>query len=190
GDVASYIPANVISITDGQIYLEPSLFFVGTRPAVNVGLSVSRVGGNAQTRAMRKVAGRLRIDLAQYRELESFVKFGTELDKASQDQITRGSRIVEVLKQDQFEPMPLEDQVMIINAGVEGLLDDLPIESIRRFEREFLAAMHEKHPEIGRLIAETRDLSDNNHQALNAATQAFKQTWLERTSQGPGSPEQ
>jgi F-type H+-transporting ATPase subunit alpha len=175
--VASYIPANVISITDGQIYLEPSLFFTGARPAINVGLSVSRVGGNAQTRAMRKVAGRLRIDLAQYRDLESFVKFGTELDKASQAQITRGSRVVEVLKQDQFQPMPLEDQVMVINAGAEGLLDDLPVDKIRAFERDFLKHVHEEHPQIGKEIANTRDLDDDTQKALNEATRLFKQQW-------------
>jgi F-type H+-transporting ATPase subunit alpha len=177
GDVASYIPANVISITDGQIYLEPSLFFIGTRPAINVGLSVSRVGGNAQTRAMRKVAGRLRLDLAQFRDLESFVKFGTELDKASQAQIGRGSRIVEILKQDQFQPFSLEDQVMIINAGVEGFLDDLPIEKVRRFEQDFLAFMHEKHAEVGQVIARAKDMSDTTKRELTAATLQFKRMW-------------
>jgi F-type H+-transporting ATPase subunit alpha len=178
GDLASYIPANVISITDGQIFLEPGLFFAGTRPAINVGNSVSRVGGNAQTRAMKKVAGKLRIDLAQYRDLESFVQFGAELDKASQAQITRGSRIVEILKQDRFAPMPLADQVMIINAGVEGVLDDLPVAKVRDFERDFLKYMNEQRPEIAKAIAQTLDLADELRQALTAATREFKKNWL------------
>ena len=183
GDLASYIPANVISITDGQIFLEPGLFYAGTRPAINVGNSVSRVGGNAQTRAMKKVAGKLRIDLAQYRDLESFVQFGAELDKASQAQITRGSRIVEVLKQDRFAPMPLADQVMIINAGVEGVLDDLPVEKVRDFERDFLKHMNEQRPEIVKAIAQTLDLADELRKALLAATREFKTSWLASTAQ-------
>ena len=182
GDLASYIPANVISITDGQIFLEPGLFYAGTRPAINVGNSVSRVGGNAQTRAMKKVAGKLRIDLAQYRDLESFVQFGAELDKASQAQITRGSRIVEVLKQDRFAPMPLADQVMIINAGVEGVLDDLPKEKVRDFERDFLKHMNEQRPEIVKAIAQTLDLADELRKALLAATREFKTKWLAETA--------
>ena len=180
GDVASYIPANVISITDGQIYLEPGLFFAGTRPAVNVGLSVSRVGGNAQTRAMKKVAGRLRIDLAQYRELESFVQFGAELDKASQAQITRGSRVVEILKQDRSAPMPLEDQVMVINAGIAGILDALPVDQVRQFEKDFLTYMQQRRPEIGQRIARTLDLDDETRKALTQATTEFRQAWLEK----------
>ena len=179
GDLASYIPANVISITDGQIYLEPGLFFAGTRPAINVGNSVSRVGGNAQTRAMKKVAGKLRIDLAQYRDLESFVQFGAELDKASQAQITRGSRIVEILKQDRFQPMPVPDQVMIINAGVEGVLDDLPVDRVREFERDLLKYMNEQRPEIVKAIAATLDLPDEQRKALTAATSEFKAEWRE-----------
>jgi F-type H+-transporting ATPase subunit alpha len=182
GDLASYIPANVISITDGQIYLEPGLFYAGTRPAINVGNSVSRVGGNAQTRAMKKVAGKLRIDLAQYRDLESFVQFGAELDKASQAQITRGSRIVEILKQDRFVPMPLADQVMIINAGVEGVLDDLPVEKVRGFERDFLKYMNVQHPEIVKAIDQTRDLAVELRKALTDATREFKATWLAKTA--------
>ena len=178
GDLASYIPANVISITDGQIFLEPGLFFAGTRPAINVGNSVSRVGGNAQTRAMKKVAGKLRIDLAQYRDLESFVQFGAELDKASQAQITRGSRIVEILKQDRFAPMPLADQVMIINAGVEGVLDDLPVDRVREFERDFLKHMNEQRPDVSKAIAQTKDLADELRKALTEATREFKAEWL------------
>jgi F-type H+-transporting ATPase subunit alpha len=179
GDLASYIPANVISITDGQIYLEPGLFFAGTRPAINVGNSVSRVGGNAQTRAMKKVAGKLRIDLAQFRDLESFVQFGAELDKASQAQITRGNRIVEILKQDRFQPMPVPDQVMIINAGVEGVLDDLPVDRLREFERDLLKYMNEQRPEIVKAIAATLDLPDEQRKALTVATSEFKTQWRE-----------
>jgi F-type H+-transporting ATPase subunit alpha len=177
GDVASYIPANVISITDGQIYLDPALFFAGTRPAIDVGLSVSRVGGNAQTKAMKKVAGRLRIDLAQYRDLESFIQFGAELDKASQAQITRGSRTVEILKQDRFVPVPMEDQVMIINAAVEGMLDDLPRDKVQSFESDFIRHMHEANPEIPKQIALTRTLDDSTRRSLNEATTAFKTKW-------------
>jgi F-type H+-transporting ATPase subunit alpha len=173
GDIASYIPANVISITDGQIYLEPGLFFGGTRPAINVGLSVSRVGGNAQTKAMRKVAGKLRIELAQFRALESFARFGAELDKTSQGQITRGMRIVEILKQDRLRPMPLEDQVMILNAGVEGLLDDLPPHALRAFEESLLGYLHAQRSHIANMIASTGDLSDAEHSALTRATIEF-----------------
>ena len=136
GDVSAYIPTNVISITDGQIYLEPELFYSGVRPAINVGLSVSRVGGNAQTKAMKQVAGRLRLDLAQYRELVAFAKFGSDLDKATQAQLARGSRLVEILKQNQYNPMPFEKQVLIIFAGTNGFLDDLEIEALARFEEE------------------------------------------------------
>jgi F-type H+/Na+-transporting ATPase subunit alpha len=180
GDLASYIPANVISITDGQIFLEPGLFFAGTRPAVNVGFSVSRVGGNAQIRAMRRVAGRLRLDLAQYRDLESFVQFGAELDKASQAQITRGSRLVEILKQNRSQPMPVEDQVVVINAGVEGILDDLPLEKVRPFEKDFLDFMHGERPEIGQRIAKTLDLDAETRKTLTQVTVEFKTAWLER----------
>ena len=134
GDVSAYIPTNVISITDGQIYLEPDLFFAGIRPAVNVGLSVSRVGGSAQIKAMKQVAGRLRLDLAQFREMTAFAQFGTELDKATQAQLARGERMVEILKQEQFKPLPVEDQILIIYAGVNGFLDSLPLTEIKRFE--------------------------------------------------------
>lgn len=182
GDITSYIPTNVISITDGQIYIEPGLFYAGVRPAINVGLSVSRVGGNAQIRAMRKVAGRLRLDLAQYRALESFIKFGAELDKATQAQIARGSRMVEILKQDQYLPMPIEEQVMIINAGVQGILDDVPIERIREFEQEFLKYMRENHREVGKKIAETEDLADDLHQRLNQLTLEFKNRFIQEKS--------
>jgi F-type H+-transporting ATPase subunit alpha len=178
GDIASYIPANVISITDGQIYLESGLFNAGVRPAINVGLSVSRVGGNAQTKAMKKVAGRLKLDLAQYQELESFVQFGAELDKASQAQITRGRRLVEVLKQPRFLPMSLPEQVIIINAGVEGILDDMPVERISEFEKDLLIYLSEARPEIINRIALTKDLDDTTKKDLINATIKFKQEWL------------
>jgi F-type H+-transporting ATPase subunit alpha len=184
GDITSYIPTNVISITDGQIYIEPGLFFAGVRPAINVGLSVSRVGGNAQIRAMRKVAGRLRLDLAQYRDLESFIQFGAELDKATQDQVRRGSRLVEILKQDQYSPMPVEEQVMIINAGVHGFLDTVPVEKIKEFEQEFLQFMRDRHPDIGKRIVETKDLDSELHEKLNGATFEFKNQFLLRNGLG------
>src|SRR5213594_90989 len=148
GDVSAYIPTNVISITDGQIFLETDLFYAGVRPAINVGISVSRVGGNAQVKAMKQVAGRLRLDLAQYRALAAFAQFGSDLDKATQAQLTRGERMVELLKQGQFMPMPVEQQVVSIWAGANGYLDDLPVESVRRFEKEFLAFVEKNYPEI------------------------------------------
>src|SRR5438067_4184558 len=139
GDVSAYIPTNVISITDGQIYLEPELFFSGVRPAINVGISVSRVGGNAQVKAMKKIAGSLRLDLAAYRELEAFAQLGTELDKATQKQLDRGARGVEVLKQPQYKPMPVDQEVMVIYAGTKGYLDDVPIARVQEFQNAFLA---------------------------------------------------
>lgn len=174
GDITSYIPTNVISITDGQIYLETDLFFSGVRPAINVGLSVSRVGGKAQAKAMRRVAGRVRIDLAQYRELVTFLQFGSELDKATQDQITRGEKIVEILKQGQYQPLSLSKQVMIIFAGTNGHLDTLPNDAIRRFEHEFLQYMSQQHADIGKEIEEKRDLSPELAQKLAAAIEEFK----------------
>ena len=174
GDVSAYIPTNVISITDGQIYLEPSLFYAGQRPAINVGISVSRVGGNAQIKAMKQVAGRLRLDLAQYRELEAFAKFGSDLDKATQQQLTRGQRLVEILKQDQYVPMPVEKQIAIIFAGTGGYLDDLPVEVVRRFEEEFLAYMETKHADILSEIAEKKVISDELRERLAKAVEEFK----------------
>jgi len=180
GDVSAYIPTNVISITDGQIYLESALFNAGVRPAINVGISVSRVGGNAQIKAMKKVAGRLRLDLAQYRELEAFAKFGSDLDKTTQQQLRRGSRLVELLKQDQYEPMPVEKQVVVIFAGTNGYLDDIPLEHVRRFEKEFLEMMETRHSKVLQEIATTKDLGDSLAEQLHAITrefaQAFKQT--------------
>ncbi len=174
GDVSAYIPTNVISITDGQIYLEPSLFYAGQRPAINVGISVSRVGGNAQIKAMKQVAGRLRLDLAQYRELEAFAKFGSDLDKATQQQLTRGQRLVEILKQDQYVPMPVEKQIAIIFAGTGGYLDDLPVEVVRRFEEEFLAYMETKHADILSEIAEKKVISDELRERMEKAVEEFK----------------
>src|SRR5713226_6867227 len=145
GDVSAYIPTNVISITDGQIYLEPNLFNAGVRPAINVGISVSRVGGNAQIKAMKKIAGRLRLDLAQYRELEAFAKFGSDLDKSTQAQLRRGSRLVELQKQGQYAPLQVEEQVVSMFAGTNGYLDDIPLEHVERFERDFLDVMRLKH---------------------------------------------
>lgn len=178
GDVSSYIPTNVISITDGQIYLESDLFYAGVRPAVNVGISVSRVGGNAQINAMKKVAGRLRLDLAQYRELEAFTQFGTELDKATQDQLSRGERIVEVLKQKSDKPMPVEDQVMILYAVIRGYLDDLDLNKIKEFEKEFINYMHLSHPDVSRSISETKDLLPEVEEQLVKAILNFKRLYV------------
>jgi F-type H+-transporting ATPase subunit alpha len=176
GDVAAYIPTNVISITDGQIYLESDLFYAGIRPALNVGISVSRVGGKAQTQAMRKVAGRLRLDLAQYRELVAFAQFGSDLDKATRDQLQRGQRITEILKQPQYEPMPLEQQVMILYAVINGYLDDVPIPKIKAFENAFHHFMLASHPEIGQTVAASKDLSAEIAEALKNAILEFKAT--------------
>ncbi|MFI5252369.1 MAG: F0F1 ATP synthase subunit alpha [Bacteroidota bacterium] len=173
GDVSAYIPTNVISITDGQIYLEPGLFNSGIRPAINVGISVSRVGGNAQIKAMKRVAGRLRLDLAQYRELEAFAKFGSDLDKSTQDQLTRGSRLVELLKQGQFAPMPVEKQVASIFVGTNGYLDAIPLHQVQRFEREFLEMMDLKHADVLNEIAEKKDLGEQLTQKLHTIIKEF-----------------
>jgi F-type H+-transporting ATPase subunit alpha len=173
GDVSGYIPTNVISITDGQIYLITDLFFAGVRPAINVGISVSRVGGNAQIKAMKQVAGRLRLDLAQYRELEAFAEFGSELDRASQAQLGRGARVVEILKQPQYEPMSVENQVMSIYAVTNGYLDGIPVEDAERFEEELLRYMETRHPEVGRHIAEGGDLPDEVEEQLKGALDDF-----------------
>jgi len=175
GDVSAYIPTNVISITDGQIFLESDLFYAGQRPAVNVGISVSRVGGSAQVKAMRKVAGRLRLDLAQYRELEAFAQFGSDLDAATLRQLARGERIVEVLKQPQYVPVPVEEQVMAIYAVTNGHLDDLPVASIRKWEASFREFMRVRRPEVGEAIRRTKDLSQETEEALIAAIREHKQ---------------
>jgi F-type H+-transporting ATPase subunit alpha len=182
GDVSAYIPTNVISITDGQIYLEQDLFNSGVRPAINVGISVSRVGGNAQIKAMKQVAGRLRLDLAQFRELEAFATFGSELDKASQAQIDRGRRVVEILKQPQYQPMPVEQQVMSIFAVTGGFLDDAPVEDAKRFESEFLTYLESRHPEFGQEIKEKGTLSDELADGLTAAIKDFRTAF--QTSEG------
>ena len=174
GDVSGYIPTNVISITDGQIYLEPELFYAGIRPAVNVGLSVSRVGGAAQTKAMKQVAGSLRLDLAQYRELAAFAQFGSDLDKATLAQIERGKRMIELLKQDQYQPLPLEDQVIVIFAGTQGYLDDLPVESIRRFEEEFLKFIRGTKEDLRAELREKKEIDDSLREKLVQAIEEFK----------------
>jgi F-type H+-transporting ATPase subunit alpha len=178
GDISAYIPTNVISITDGQIFLETDLFFAGVRPAVNVGFSVSRVGGNAQIKAMRKVAGRLRLDLAQFRELEAFAQFGTDLDKATQARIIRGQRTAEILKQDQYVPLPIEKQVMIIYTAIHGYLDDIALETVAKFEEEFFRYMDQQHREIGQRIAETKDLDAETEKELQQAILAFKEQFV------------
>jgi F-type H+/Na+-transporting ATPase subunit alpha len=174
GDVSAYIPTNVISITDGQIFLEGDLFYAGVRPAINVGISVSRVGGNAQIKAMRKVAGRLRLDLASYRALAAFAQFGSDLDKATQAQLTRGERMVELLKQEQYVPMAVELQVISIFTGTQGHLDDVPVEAVRKFEREFIAFVEKSYPEIPHNIRTTKDLSDADSKRLGEAVKQFK----------------
>jgi F-type H+-transporting ATPase subunit alpha len=173
GDVSAYIPTNVISITDGQIYLEPGLFNSGVRPAINVGISVSRVGGNAQIKAMKKVAGRLRLELAQYRELEAFAKFGSDLDKATQHALRRGSRLVELLKQGQYAPMPVEQQIVSIFMGTNGYLDEIPLEDVQRFEKEFLDMMQLKHNDLLLALAEQKDLTDDIQSKLHAVARDF-----------------
>ena len=180
GDVSAYIPTNVISITDGQIYLEPSLFFAGVRPAINVGLSVSRVGGAAQEKAMKQVAGTLRLDLAQYRELESFAAFGSDLDAATQRQLTRGERLVEILKQPQYQPLPLEKQVAIIFAGTKGYLDNLPLDVLAKYEAGLYQFIESRYPDIFKTLQEERKVSDDLDQmmqkAFNEYGEEFKDT--------------
>jgi len=173
GDVSGYIPTNVISITDGQIYLEQELFNAGIRPAINVGISVSRVGGNAQIKAMKQVAGKLRLDLAQYRDLVTFAQFGTELDRASQAQLERGRRLTEVLKQDQYVPFPVEKQVLIIYAGNRGFLDEFPVNKIKKYERELYAYMEKERPQLLRQIAEKKTIDPALDEAIAGALQEF-----------------
>ena len=181
GDYAAYIPTNVISITDGQIYLESDLFFSGVRPAVHVGLSVSRVGGNAQIPAMKKVAGALRLYLAQHRELAAFAQFGSELDQSTQDQISKGDRLIEILKQPQFEPMPVEEQVIMIFAGTNGHLDDISIEQIKDFESKFLAFIKDKHSSISLEIVEKKKIDDDLSKRLENAINAYKEEYKKQT---------
>jgi F-type H+-transporting ATPase subunit alpha len=177
GDVSAYIPTNVISITDGQIFLESDLFYSGIRPAINVGISVSRVGGNAQIKAMRKVAGTLRLDLSQFRDLEAFAKFGSELDQDTLNTLARGERLVGTLNQPQFMPWPVEDQVMILYSATQGFLDDIPVAQVSRFNDMLRSNLTADHPGIGQDIAATKVLSDENEAKLRAAIAAFKEIW-------------
>jgi F-type H+-transporting ATPase subunit alpha len=183
GDVSAYIPTNVISITDGQIYLETDLFNSNVRPAINVGLSVSRVGGSAQIKAMRSVAGTLRLDLAQYRELAAFAQFGSDLDKVSQSQLNRGKRLIEILKQGQYSPVPVEKQVLIIFAGTQGYLDDLPVEDVRRFEGELYKYAETNNPDLLASIREKRELTDEIKASLIATIKELKQQFKTSQSQ-------
>ncbi len=183
GDVSAYIPTNVISITDGQIYLLTDLFNSNIRPAIDVGISVSRVGGSAQVKAMRAVAGTLRLEMAQYRDLAAFAQFGSDLDKASQDQLNRGKRWVEVLKQGQFSPIPMEKQVAIIFAAGNGYLDDLPVEDVRRFEGELYRFLDNSKPEVLQAIREKRELNDEIKGQLHAALKEFKERFQSAKSQ-------
>ena len=174
GDVSAYIPTNVISITDGQIFLESELFFAGQRPAVNAGISVSRVGGDAQIKAMKKVAGKIKLELAQYRELAAFAQFGSELDKDTQERLAQGERILEILKQPQYAPIRVEHQVMIIFAVINRYLRDIPVPAVRRFEAEFLKFMDNNHPQIGASIKSTGVMSEDMENQLKAAIEEFK----------------
>jgi F-type H+-transporting ATPase subunit alpha len=177
GDVSAYIPTNVISITDGQIYLLGNLFNAGIRPAVDVGISVSRVGGSAQVRAMRQVAGRLRMDMAAYRELAAFALMSSDLDQATQDQLTRGQRMQEILKQPQYEPMSLEHQVMVLFAGTQGFADVVPVEKMKKWEVDLLRFLSSSHPELGQDITLNRRITEETEKALRSALSAFQDTW-------------
>jgi F-type H+-transporting ATPase subunit alpha len=177
GDVSGYIPTNVISITDGQIYLEPELFYAGVRPAVNVGLSVSRVGGAAQTKAMKQVAGTLRLDLAQFRELAAFAQFGSDLDKSTLAQIERGKRMVELLKQDQYVPMSMVEQVLVLFAATQGFLDDIPVESVKKFEEEVLRFMKDSKADVMKELGEKKAIDDELKPKMIAALENFKKAF-------------
>jgi len=179
GDISAYIPTNVISITDGQIFLEADLFNSGIRPAINVGNSVSRVGGSAQIKAMKQVAGTLRIDLAQFRELQAFAQFGSDLDKATQAQLARGQRLVEILKQPQYQPMNVENQVLVIWAASNGYADDVAVEDVRQFEAELLKFVENSHPGLLGSIREKKSLTDDIISDLKQALADFKDRWAE-----------
>jgi F-type H+-transporting ATPase subunit alpha len=178
GDISSYIPTNVISITDGQIYLESDLFNAGVRPAINAGISVSRVGGNAQTKAMKKISGMLRLGLAQFRELETFAKFGTELDKETRKQLARGERTVEVLKQELYQPIPVEEQVLVIFALTRGYLDDVGIKDIKNFEKELVSYIKSIRPELIASLYETKDITEEFEKQLRGAIETFKNNFV------------
>ena len=182
-DVSAYIPTNVISITDGQCFLESDLFNSGVRPAINVGISVSRVGGSAQPKAMKKVAGSLRLNLAQFRELEAFAAFGSDLDSASKAQLARGTRLVELLKQPQYQPQPMEREVVSVWSGTTGQLDDVPVEDIRRFDAEFLDYIQREQPGIFETIRQTSDLSDDTVTTLTSAINTFKRQFTTHTGE-------
>jgi len=177
GDVSAYIPTNVISITDGQIFLESDLFYSGVRPAINVGISVSRVGGNAQIKAMKQVAGTLRLELAQYREMAAFAQFGSDLDQATQRQLNRGARLVELLKQGQYEPLSVERQILIIYAGTNGFVDELPLTALKKYEQELYSFIESKHPDIFADILKKRELDNDLRAKLNKALEEFKGTF-------------
>jgi len=174
GDVSAYIPTNVISITDGQIFLESDLFYSGVRPAINVGISVSRVGGNAQMKAMKQVAGTLRLELAQYREMAAFAQFGSDLDQATQRQLNRGARLVELLKQGQYEPLAVERQILILYAGTNGFVDELPLAVLKRYEQELYAFIESKHPDIFADILKKRELDGDLRAKITGALGEFK----------------
>jgi len=177
GDVSAYIPTNVISITDGQIFLETDLFFAGIRPAINVGLSVSRVGSAAQTKAMKKVSGSIKLELAQYREMAAFAQFGSDLDAATQKLLNRGARLTELLKQGQFQPMPFEEQTVSIFAGTNGYIDAVPVTDVVRYEQAMLADMRANHADILTTIRDTKDLGDEVKGKLKAALDQFAKTF-------------
>ena len=178
GDISSYIPTNVISITDGQIYLESDLFNAGVRPAINAGISVSRVGGNAQTKAMKKVSGMLRLGLAQFRELETFAKFGTELDKETRKQLARGERTVEVLKQELYQPIPVEEQVIVIFALTRGYLDDVAMKDVKNFEKELVSYIKSTKTELMASLYETKDITVEFEKQLCEAIETFKNNFV------------
>jgi F-type H+-transporting ATPase subunit alpha len=179
GDVSGYIPTNVISITDGQIYLEPELFNAGVRPAINIGISVSRVGGNAQIKAMKQVAGKLRLDLAQYRELVTFAQFGTELDRTSEAQLKRGERLTEILKQDQYVPLPVEKQILVIYAGNRGFLDEIEVSQVQKYEQKLFEYFDQKHQDLLNKIAEKKEIDDDMDEAISTAFTSFTQQFKE-----------
>lgn len=177
GDVSGYIPTNVISITDGQIMLQTEAFYSGIRPAIDVGLSVSRVGGSAQIKAMKQIAGRMRLDLAQYRELAAFAQFGSDLDKSTKEQLDRGVRMVETLKQAQYSPLKVDEQILVIYTAVRGFLSDIPVNQVANFQRDFLKFMNSNHPEIGQTIVEKQKLDDALEASINSAIEEFKSTY-------------
>ncbi len=185
GEVSAYIPTNVISITDGQIFLDPDLFFAGVRPAINVGISVSRVGGNAQIKGMKKVAGSLRLDLAQFRELEAFAQLGTDLDKATQSQLDRGKRMVQLLKQGQYKPIPVEEQIAVIYAGTKGFLDAVGVDRIREWEEKFLPFLRDVHAEIPKSIRTEKAISDATEAVLKTVCEDFTKSFLEGKAADP-----